>query len=147
MNKLLRTGVFIVSIGAAVTAVSAMSRPADVASRNLSLAADNFEVPRKISVVNGITDNVSMVMEGYCSLGNQDKPGQLSITCKMEDGKFIKNFFIKSDNTFVLVEQLANVEVSTFQYRVMFRPQSLIPDVDFQGDASEIFNPSNADAK
>jgi hypothetical protein len=56
-----------------------------------------------------------------------------------------KNFLDKSDNVFVLTEQLEAVDVSTFQYRVVFRPQALIPDVDFQGDANELVSPSNKD--
>jgi hypothetical protein len=36
-------------------------------------------------------------------------------------------------------EQLQGVDVSTFHYRVMFRPQTILPDIDFQGDASELF--------
>lgn len=129
---------------AALASLSACDRAADVASKNLSEAADNFEVPRRISVVNGITDKVVMLMEGYCSLGNRDKPGQVSITCKTENG-FIKNFLEKSDNTFVLTEQLATVDVSTFHYRTVFRPQSLIPDIDFQGNADELIKNRNTD--
>jgi len=28
--------------------------------------------------------------------------------------------------------------VSTYHYRVVFKPQTIIPDVDFRGDASEL---------
>lgn len=122
---------------AALTLV-ACERPADVASRNLSLAADNFEIPRKISFVNGITGDVLLTIEGLCSLGNNDTDLRLSVTCKTDHNKYIKNFLGLSDNVFFISEQLENVEVSTFHYRTMFRPQSLIPDVDFQGDANEL---------
>ena len=118
---------------------------ANIASKNLSTAADNFEVPRRISVVNGITDNVSMVMEGFCSLGNNDKPGRLSITCKVGPNQYVKNYLDKSDNTFVLTEQLEAVNASEFHYRTVFRPQALIPDIDFQGDANELIQNQNTD--
>lgn len=129
---------------AGLLAVAACERPADVASRNLSMAADNFEIPRRISFVNGITGDVLLVTEGLCSIGNDNTASQMSITCKTERG-YIKNFLGLSDNVFFISEQLEGVDVSTFHYRTVFRPQSLIPDVDFQGDMGELLNPSNND--
>lgn len=126
-----------------LTAASSCEPAADVASRNLSTAADNFEVPRRISVVNGITDNISMVMEGYCSLGNNDAPNRVSITCKTGPNAYIKNFLDKSDNVYILTEQLGSVNASEFHYRTVFRPQSLIPDIDFQGSTDELLNNQN----
>lgn len=128
-----------------LTAASSCEPAANVASRNLSTAADNFEVPRRISVVNGITDNVSMVVEGFCSLDNSNTDTKIAFTCKTENGTYLKNYFIKSDNAFVMVEQLASVQVSEFHYRTVFRPQSLIPDIDFQGSADELVNNKNTD--
>ena len=52
-------------------AASSCDPAADVAARNLSAAADNFEIPRRITVFNGITGDVAMVIEGYYSLGNK----------------------------------------------------------------------------
>jgi len=43
---------------------------ADVASYNLSKAADNFEVPRRIIFYNGITGEYMLVIEGLYSKGN-----------------------------------------------------------------------------
>ena len=128
-----------------LTAASSCQPAADIASRNLSTAADNFEVPRRISVVNGITDNISMVMEGYCSLGNNDTDTRISITCKTGPNQYVKNFLDKSDNVYVLTEQLGSVNASEFHYRTVFRPQSLIPDVDFQGSVNELLNNQNTD--
>ena len=124
---------FALAVGfAMLTAASSCDPAADVASRNLSAAADNFEVPRRISVVNGITDKISMVMEGYCSLGNMDSNGRMSVTCKTGPNQYIKNFLDKSDNVYVLTEQLGSVNASEFHYRTVFRPQALIPDIDLK---------------
>lgn len=135
------TGAALVAL---LAALAACERPADVASRNLSMAADNFEIPRRISFVNGITGEVLLVTEGLCSIGNDNTASQMSITCKTERG-YIKNFLGLSDNVFFISEQLEGVDVSTLHYRTVFRPQSLIPDVDFQGDMEELLNPSNKD--
>lgn len=123
---------------ASIAALAACNRPADVASRNLSVAADNFEINRRIIFYNGITDTYMLVIEGLCSIGNSDKPGQVSITCKTGPAAFKKHFLGLSDNVTFFAEQLDAASVGTFHYRVMFRPQSIIPDVDFQGDAQEL---------
>ena len=102
---------------------------ADTASQNLSTAADNFEIQRRIVFVNGITDKYLLVIEGRCSLGNSDKAGELSVTCKIGDGKFVKHFLGLSDNVTYFVEQTETANVSTYHYRVQFRPGSAIPDV------------------
>lgn len=140
MKKYLLLGLCVAALGV----VAACERPADVASRNLSMAADNFEIARRISFVNGITGDVLLVTEGLCSIGNDNTSTQMSITCKTERG-YVKNFLGLSDNVFYISEQLEGVDVSTFHYRTVFRPQSLIPDIDFQGDMNELLNPSNND--
>lgn len=128
---------------ASTLVLAACEQPADTASRNLSVAADNFEVPRRISFLNGITDNVILVMEGYCSLGNKDTDKRMSVTCKTGPNSYIKNFLGLSDNVFFVSEQLEDVSVSEFHYRTVFRPQSLIPDIDLQTSTQELLTNKN----
>lgn len=116
---------------------------ADVASANLSKAADNFEVNRRIVVINGITDNYLLSVEGLCSLGNQDKEREVSITCKTGPGLYKKFFAGLSDNVTFVVEQLEPMPASVYHYRVVFKPQTIIPDVDFKGSASELLSNPN----
>ena len=120
-------GLFVFLVG--VVLLVGCGRPADVASRNLSLAADNFQVPRRIVFYNGITDTYMLTVEGLCSLGNADPAGELSITCKTGPSSYIKNFLGLSDNVTYFVEQLEGVNVSTYQYRVIFRPTTIIPSI------------------
>lgn len=117
---------------------------ADVAARNISTAADNFEIPRRITFYNGITDNVVLVVEGFCSLGNQDNSLRMSVTCKTGRNSFVRHFAGLSDNMFFIAEQLEDVSVSTFHHRTVFRPQALIPDIDFQGSLEELVTDKNA---
>ena len=111
-------------------AVVAGCNEADVASQNLSTAADNFEIVRRVVFYNGITDTYMLTVEGYCSLGNHDSAGQLSITCKLGPTEYKKHFLGLSDNVTYFVEQLQSGKVSGNHYRVMFRPQEIIPDID-----------------
>lgn len=118
-------------------AVAACEKAADVASRNLSMAADNFEINRRIVFYNGFTDSYMLTIEGLCSIGNNDTSRAVTITCKTGPNTFKKHFLGLSDNVTFFVEQLDPADVSTFHYRVMFRPQSIIPDVDSQVDLRE----------
>lgn len=110
--------------------VAACSSDADVASKNISTDADNFKVLRRIVFYNGITDVFILQIEGYCSLGNNDKPGELSVTCKLGEGKYKKHFLGLSDNVTYVVEQIEAVNVSTGHYKVIFKPSTIVPDVD-----------------
>jgi hypothetical protein len=109
---------------------------ADVASHNLSVAAEQFEIPRHIVGINGITDKYLFEVEGYCSVETTDSglQGALEVTCRVKDkdGKYAykKTFLGLSDNVSYVVEQLAPASVSTSRYRVIFKPSTLIPNID-----------------
>lgn len=105
---------------------------ADVASENLSKAADYFQVNRRVVFYNGITGDYMLTVEGLCSLGNQDSTGQLSITCKVGPDSYKKHFLGLSDNVTYFVEQLEPNKVSAYHYKVMFKPQVIIPDIDLK---------------
>lgn len=105
----------------------ACSSPADVASQNLSKEADQFHILRRIVFYNGITGAYILVIEGYCSLGNEDKPRQLSVTCKTGDNEYKKHFLGLSDNVTFFEEQINPAGVSTHHYEVIFNPSTVVP--------------------
>lgn len=111
---------------------------ADIASQNLSKAADMFEISRRIVFYNGITADYILTIEGLCSLGNNDQPRELTVTCKTGPRAFKKHFLGLSDNVTFFAEQLETADVSAYHYRVIFKPQTIIPDVDFRGDLSAL---------
>jgi len=129
--------------------LAACERAADVASKNLSEAADNFEIMRRVVFYNGITDAYILEVTGFCSLGNDNTSTQITITCKDADG-FRKHFLGRSDNVTYFAEQVDAEDVSTFHTRVVWRPQTVLPDIDFQGDVQELItnpNPSLGDGQ
>jgi len=105
---------------------------ADIASRNLSKEADAFQINRRIVFYNGITDSYMLTIEGRCSMGNSDPSRQLSVTCKTGSDQYKKHFLGLSDNVTYFVEQLESANVSTYHYKVIFRPESIAPDVDLK---------------
>lgn len=127
-------------IAAAMASIAILSScsDADVASANLSKAADNFEVTRRVVFYNGITGNYILSLEGRCSLGNHDSNKELTVTCKTGPGEFKKHFLGLSDNVTFFAEQMESQPVSVYHYRVIFKPQTILPDVDFKGDLNEL---------
>lgn len=135
MNKKMK----FVAVGAAVAATLVMtgcSSDADVVSENLSKAADNFEVSRRVVMFNGITDQYLMTIEGTCSI--TDEGNQLEVVCKVGPNQYKKHFLGLSDNVSYFVEQGEPVKASVNHYRVTFKPQSIVPDVDFRGSSSDL---------
>lgn len=118
-----------------VTATACTSE-AETASDNVSKAADHFQVNRRITVINGITDKYLLVITGACSI-NIDDPKNLVVTCKTGRSQYKKFYAGLSDNVTYTVEQGSPVKVSGYHYKVVFRPETLVPDVDFQGSGDE----------
>ena len=131
MNKSMRK-VFTVIVAIAMLGITACSSDADVASENLSKAAEQFEVQRRIVFFNGITDQYLLTIEGRCSVETTDSAlgGSLEVTCKLGPEQFKKHFLGLSDNVSYFVEQTESVNVSVYRYRVIFKPETIVPDVD-----------------
>ena len=111
---------------------------ADTASDNLSTAADNFEIQRRIVFVNGITDKYLLEIQGRCSLGNFDAERELSVTCKVGESQYVKHFLGLSDNVTYVVEQTEAATVSGYHYKLIFRPEVIVPDIDLRTEKSSV---------
>ena len=107
------------------------SREAQVASSNLSHAADNFQLDRRIVFYNGITGDYVLTIEGKCSFDAVSER-KVDVTCKVGDKEFKKHSLGISDNVTYFSEQLTSKGVSVYQYKVDFRPTTIIPDVDLK---------------
>lgn len=112
---------------------------ARVASRNLSRAADQFEIDRRVVFYNGVTGEYMLVIEGRCSIKDETK--QLEVTCKTGPDAFKKHFLGLSDNVTYFAEQLTARDVSVYHYRVVFKPQVIVPDIDARGDVDALLSP------
>lgn len=128
-------------VGVLALGLSACQDDANVASHNISKAADNFEVMRKVVFYNGITDKVMYTLEGRCSIKADSADRQLETTCKIGPNEYRKDFLGLSDNVSYMVLQNETVDVSTYHFRRTFKPQSVIPDIDFRGDAVDLVTP------
>lgn len=123
----------LVSVLLASVFVVGCSNDATLASRNLSKAADQFEVNRRIVFYNGITDQYMLNIEGLCSVETSQSGHVLHVTCKVGKNSFKKHMLGLSDNVTFFVEHLEPTEASVYHYRVVFKPQTILPDIDFRG--------------
>jgi hypothetical protein len=103
---------------------------AQVASENLSKAADNFEINRRIVFYNGISGEYILTIEGLCS--QQPDGKKLAVICKTGPGAYKKHFLGLSDNVTYFSEQMEAAQASVYHYRVIFKPAAIIPDIQFK---------------
>jgi hypothetical protein len=118
-----------------VVGLSGCKSAADRADENLSKACENFECPRRIIGINGITDSVLFEVEGFCSYEIDDT--SYEAICKNPDGSVMRTTLAKSDNVTIVVTQLAGVHVDLFKPRVIFRPETVIPNFDLSTSADQ----------
>jgi len=112
----------------AIAILAGCDTEANIASRNLSIAADMFEINRRIVFYNGITDTYMLTVEGRCSV--ELSSDVLRVTCKTGPNEFKKHYLGLSDNVTYFAEQVDAADVSAYRYKVIFKPLSIIPDVD-----------------
>lgn len=106
---------------------------AHIASSNISEAVRNFEIDRRIVFYNGVTGDYMLTIEGRCAIGDSRK--QLRVTCQIGESDYRKHYLGLSDNVTYFAEQLSPGDVSAFHHRITFKPQTILPDIDFRGSA------------
>jgi hypothetical protein cdiviTM7_00507 len=124
-RKLIAT---IVAMLLAAVSLAACANDSETVSHNLSQDADNFKVHRRVVFFNGITDKYLLSIEGYCSI--TDEGNQLEVTCKVGESTYKKHFLGLSDNVSYFVEQLEPIESDPYHYKVVFKPETIVPDVE-----------------
>ena len=121
-----------VIVSASTLGIAGCTSDAKVASSNLSKAADNFEISRRIVFYNGITGEYLLVIEGLCSIGGATETKAVAVTCKTGASEYKKHFLGLSDNVTYIAEQVDASSVSQYQYRVVFKPAAIVPDIDIR---------------
>lgn len=125
-----RKGIAIV-VAVIAVALTGCTSAADRANDNLSKAAENFEVPRRIVGINGITDQVLFSVEGFCSYETGEN-GNFEVICLVDraSGEVERTTMHLSDNVTFVSTQLGGVEVDLFRPRIIFRPETIVPNFD-----------------
>ena len=126
-------------------AMTGCADDATVARQNMTKAADSFELMRRIVFYNVRLGVNVVTVEGKCSI--EYGTARAEYICKLGDGKFIRNFVSDSQDIVAIVEQMDSVPVNVYHFRRTFKPQSIIPDIDFRGSAGELLSAVKPDNK
>lgn len=94
----------------------------DQVSYNISKEANNFNVTRKLTVINARTDTVLLEMIGTFSLSN-NSTNELEIICEVDDGIYQKHFVYLNEYTLYVVEDISGAEVDKHHYEINFLPE------------------------
>lgn len=98
------------------------------ASTNMSVASKNFEINRRCVFYNGITGDYILTIEGMLSV--EDNASRLEVMVKTGPSSYKKHYLGLSDNVTYFVEQMEPVQADPYRYRVIFRPATILPDVE-----------------
>lgn len=101
-------------------------READRVSHNIGKEADNFNVTRRLAVMNARTDKPIFELIGNFSLKN-NSTNELEIICEVAPGKYKKHFVYLNQWTIYVVEDVSGANVSQYHYEVNFLPEMFIP--------------------
>lgn len=116
----------------AAATLTGCSSASTVASHNISRDSDNFQVDRRIVFFNGITDTYLLEISGRCSITADEADKQLEVTCKTDPDGYKKHYLGLSDNVSYFVEQVESANVDPYHYKVIFRPETIVPDIDLE---------------
>ena len=91
-------------------------------SRNVSQEADNFNVTRKLTVINARTDTVLLELTGTFALQNNDD-NELEVIIETAKGKYRKDLVYLNDYTMYVVEDVSGADVDKYHYEINFLPK------------------------
>ena len=97
----------------------------DTVRHNLRREADDFNIRRRITVMNTRTDTPMMQITGLLAIYTDDD-GDLNITIEKAPGEYVLNYAHLSQDTTYIVEQIETKEVSRYQYEIKFYPSHII---------------------
>lgn len=118
------------TVGLLTTAAGCDQPAAKTVGENISTAADNFEVQRKIVGINTRTDKFLFYVEGRCSIERQ---GDLIVTCKQGENDYRKHYIGQATDVAWVSTQMDGIKVSEYRTRVVLNPEGIIPDLELRG--------------
>lgn len=100
---------------------------ADKVSSNVSQEADNFNVIRRLTVLNARSDKPMFELIGAFSITVDSADNQLEVICETGENEYKKHFIALNEWTMYVVEDVSGAEVDKYRYEVNFLPESIVP--------------------
>ena len=117
--------IVVITLLVAIVLALAGCTQSDKVTANLRREADDFNVRRRITVLNTRTDTPMMQITGLLSI-RTDSDGDLNITIEKSPGEYVLNYAHLSQDTTYIVEQIETKEVSKYRYEIILYPQDLV---------------------
>ena len=95
-------------------------------SKNIGKEADNFNITRRIIVINARTDKVLFELIGNFSLQNNNS-NELEVICEVGNNQYKKHFIRLNENTCYVVEDVSGCYVDKYHYEVNYIPEMIQP--------------------
>lgn len=102
------------------------ARQSHTVDYNISLEADNFNVTRRLAVINARTDEPIFELVGNFSLDN-NAANELEIIVETAEGVYKKHFVYLNEWTIYVVEDVSGAYVDPYHYEVNFLPEMIVP--------------------
>lgn len=127
MNK---KSIILLVFGVLVCSVLSLTgcRESDRVSYNISREADNFNIVRRVTVIDCINGDVLFQMSGRMSIYADTDDNQLEITVS-DNGTYQKHIIGLSDNVTYVVEDLnlGENDVKSYKYTIIYNPKMWLP--------------------
>lgn len=124
--------IMMITIVLLILTSSCTNTDAGIVASNLSKDADMFRIQRRVVFYNGITGEYILVIEGFCSIKADKYDEQLELTVKTGENEYKKHYLGLSDNVTYFAEQIESTSANPYHYKVIFKPKSIIPDIEIR---------------
>ncbi|HFP7386719.1 hypothetical protein IGJ40_002752 [Enterococcus sp. DIV0418] len=122
MKKKFLVLVSLITLGTSLSACT----EAEKVSYNVSQEADNFNVVRRVAVINTRTDKVEFEVIGNISADTSNE-NKLVIIAETGKDTYKKHLVNMTDWNMYVVEDLEGSDVNKYKYEVNYMPESIIP--------------------
>lgn len=114
-----------------LTILLASCTEADKVSHNISKEADNFNVIRRVAVINTRTDKVEFEVIGrisiYDNTSSKESTSTLTVVAEVDKDKYKKHIIKLTNWNMYVVEDLEGAEVDQYKYEINYMPESILP--------------------
>lgn len=115
----------LIVIMAAVALLLAGCRESSRVSYNIAQEADNFNVLRRVVVINTRTDRAEFECIGRIAVEVESK--RLNIIVETDENKYQKHIINLTGNNMYIVEDLGGADVNKYKYEINYLPEMIQP--------------------
>ena len=117
MKKIIMTGILL----ATLFLLASCSPQAGRVNRNIINEADNFNLYRRVAVINLLDNEPLFELTGFFSL--EDAGDRITVTVQTGSESFQRHMINVNEFVFWIVEDLNQIEVNPFSHTIIIQPE------------------------